>query len=135
MLLKLGRRRNAVRGPGMSRSTRAWRKAAYPNRLGSRVSGRLTSQRARHAQAKGNAGRWFSLCRSALKSGLLSQLYVLSFSPISCELRWQGEGCDPAGSKGVWPLVSGKETLMLWASSQNMMIGPMEGEAIDVSGS
>ena len=79
-VVKLGRRGNAVRGPGMSRSTGAWRKTAYPNRLGSRVSGRLTSQRARHAPAKGNAGSCFSLCRSASKSRFLSQLYVRSFS-------------------------------------------------------
>jgi hypothetical protein len=55
---------------------------------------------------------------------------------ISCAAKVAGrERVDLLLARSVpGPLEARKETLMLPVSSQNMTIGPMEGEAIDVSG-
>ena len=82
--------------------------AAYPNRLGSQVSGRLTSQRACHAPAASNAGCVFPYADLPGKVGSCRSCMFVRFPPIKSELREQGEGCDPAGSERAWPLASRK---------------------------
>lgn len=64
-----------------------------------------------------------------------SCMFVRFPPTISCVAKVAGRRVDLLLARSVpGPLESRKETLMLCASSQNMTIGPMEGEAIDVSG-
>jgi hypothetical protein len=59
----------------------------------------------------------------------------IRFPPICRGAKAAGKkGNNPSRSERAWPWESRKESLMLRGSSQNMTIGPMEGEAIDVSG-
>jgi hypothetical protein len=60
--------------------------------------------------------------RMLLLSGLAVVRWFVPFPPMSCcDLSWQGEACDAARSCLAPGLP--QETLMLWASSQNMTIG------------
>lgn len=98
----------------------------------------VTSQRALHAPADGDAGFCFSLCRpSCLKdvSSCRSCMLVPSFS--SHELRslsWQGEACDAARSCLTPGLPQRNSYAWGFEPEYDDDVGPMEGEAIDVSG-
>ena len=73
--------------------------------------------------------------RMLLLSGLAVVRWFVRFPPMSCcDLSWQGEACDAARSCLTPGLPQRNSYAWGFEPEYDDGVGPMEGEAIDVSG-